>query len=98
VQLLHDLDPAVAAERRRGRGPLADAVERQNERAVEGRGVEGARRVAEMVLAEAQPVPVEGRIDLRNSRSSRSFWNSFSRSQSGIAEGTGGKPRGAVER
>ena len=54
AQLAQDLDavaPAVAD--RRGR-PLADAVDRQDRRLLEGRGVERARGVREVVLGEEQ--------------------------------------------
>ncbi len=60
--------PLADADRRRR--PLADAVERQDRRLLEGRGVEGARRVRLVVLGEvdllrlADAAAVQGILDL----------------------------------
>ena len=55
----------LLADGDRRRGPLAHAVERENQRALERRWIEGRRRVAQMMLAEGQPVvPVELRRHL----------------------------------
>jgi hypothetical protein len=56
ADLLDHFQPVVASERDRARGPLADAVEGEHCGGAERRRKEGARRVAEMVLTEDQPV------------------------------------------
>ena len=61
VDLLSELEPIVRSETgRRGR-PLAHPVHGQHGRLLEGRGEEGARGMALMVLGEEEPPPpVEG--------------------------------------
>jgi hypothetical protein len=54
VDLANDLEILAVAERKRGRRPLAHTVHRQDRGALERRGIERARRMAEMVLGEEQ--------------------------------------------
>ena len=56
MDLALHLELVAPADGERGGGPLADAVQRQDRGLVEGRGVEGAGRVAQVVLAEQQPL------------------------------------------
>ena len=46
----------AAADRCRRSGPLADAVERENDGTIERRGIERRCRVAQMMLAEGKPL------------------------------------------
>jgi hypothetical protein len=65
MDLFVDRELVAFAERDRRRGPLADAVEREHQRALVRRRIEGGRRMAQMVLAERQAiVPVELRRHL----------------------------------
>src|SRR5882757_4021169 len=59
MDLLEDLEGVAVAHRRRGRGPFADAVHGQHGSALEWRGIESRRRMAQMMLAEQQPAGVE---------------------------------------
>jgi hypothetical protein len=63
MQLLEHLDTLVPAERGRGRGPFADAVKRQDQRPLERRWIKCACRMAQVMLAEAQPAAVEILVD-----------------------------------
>src|SRR3974390_2823231 len=53
MQLLEHLYVRVAADRGRGGRPFANPVKCKDQRPVERRGKEGARRMAKMMLAEA---------------------------------------------
>ena len=59
MDLLEDLEPVAVADRRRRRRPFADAVHGQHGGVLERRGIEGRRRVAQMMLAEQQLADVE---------------------------------------
>ena len=64
LDLLHHAQLAPAPERDGSGGPLADAVHGEHRGALERRRVVRARRVAEMVLGEQQPlVPVDAALD-----------------------------------
>ena len=64
AQLLDHLERRAPADGDRRRRPFPDPVQRQHQRLVEGRGIEGAGRVAVVMPGEQQPVRrVEGRID-----------------------------------
>ena len=54
VDLVRDVQLAPVADRERGGGPLAHAVHGQHRGALERRGIERARRVAQVVLGEDQ--------------------------------------------
>ena len=54
MDLAVDLDRVVLAQPRRGRRPFADAIHRQDRRCLEGRWIEGARRMRLMMLGEHQ--------------------------------------------
>ena len=66
VQLAVDREIGRRAQARRGRAPLADAVERQHQRLLERGGVEGGGRVAQVVLGKQQlGRPVMAGLDAR---------------------------------
>ncbi len=67
AELLEELDPVAAAARDARRRPLADAVEGEDRRLLEGRGEEGAGRVGLVVLGEdvaALVVAAEAAVEL----------------------------------
>ena len=100
MDLLVDRECIAAAERQRGGRPFADAVHGEHGGLLEGRGKKADAAWLDDARANSSLSPWS-KLGVRSPSvrfSSRSFWNSFSLSHSGIAMRNDAKPRGAKAR